>query len=233
MANSKFDTLFNTIMESINENTFDNDEDLTNTDTQELADNGDETVEPTTDTNNVIGEEDPNDEQDQDQNYDDQDGIDFSDMGDLTEEQAKQIFADWKANDDPINDMLITMENIFTKYQDEGTFDEFKEEFWTYLKDEWDMQKDDVLSDEQEFCFYMITFLVNNHKDDFESEEDWKRFFVLSEVEQQESQTIIYPTASQGRGMMDFILEYFNENQDYEDQDQEEDNEDQFTNDEE
>lgn len=222
MKESNFDKLFKTIMESVEEDSFlkDNDENISSSsDAPETTGNNDETIEPDTDSEKVIGEDD-----------DDEDGdnIDFSEMSEIPEDEAREIYADWKADDDPINKSLITMENIFANHIDENNpsvWREWKDNFFNYCSEEWGIERDE-LNDEQDYFFYVLAYLVNNFKAEFDSEEEWKKYYVLYEAESQDSQCIIYPTWMQGRGMLDFFWEYFDEaddedDQDYDDQDEE------------
>lgn len=184
------------------------------------------------DDDDIQGNEDNQDDED----YQDENDYDFSDLDGVTEDQANEIVEQLKADDDIINNTLIMMEQIFWKVagvNDEEQipsnpkFQEFVDEMRSYISSEWGMDWDEI-QDEQEMLFYTLAFLVNEKKDLFDSEEEWKKFYVLFEAENQESQSIIYPTWMQGRGILDFFLQYFDDEyqdedeQVYEDQDQEE-----------
>lgn len=176
-------------------------------------------------------EEETQNNQEEQENYEDQDQsiYDFSELNGVTEDQANQIVEQLKADDDVINNTLITIEQIFYKVADVNDedeipsnpkFQEFVEELKGYVSSEWGMEWDEM-NDQQEMLFYTLAFLVNEKKELFASEEEWKKYYVLFEAEQQESQSIIYPTWQQGRGILDFFLQYFDANEYQDDEEQE------------
>lgn len=183
----------------------------------------------------VIHQDD--DEQDQDGEEDGMyQNFDISEMNEVTPEEAEKYIDELKEDDDIINNTLIMLEQIFYKVtgvndEDEipsnPKFQEFVEELRNYCQDEWGYDWDEI-QDEQEMLFYALGFVVNKKKDLFESEEEWKKFYVLFQCEYQESQSIIYPTWQQGRGILDFFLQYFDSNS-YDEDDQDYDEGDQNT----